>query len=626
MLFGEKAVSQNSLWGVITDKESSDTLIGASIYFPDLKKGSTTNQNGLFELTDLPKGSFLVEVRFIGYSIQAVKVDINGRTRMDFELEPTHKELNEVVITGTSAATQKAINPVQTTTINRVSLNQTSSTNIIDAISNQPGISQVTTGVSISKPVIRGLGYNRVIVLQNNVRQEGQQWGDEHGIEIDEFSIDKVEIIKGPGSLMYGSDAMAGAINLLPPNPVDKGRVTLNFLTSHHSNNNQQGYSLYNAGNLKGINWYLQGTRKVAGNYSNSNDGRVYNSGFDELNLNGSVGISKKLGYSQINFSTFNQNLALVRGERDSLGNFTKPVVVGDSVLIDTRVTDSDLSGYEIGIPRQSIRHHRISTSNKVILGKSRLALTFGFQQNERKEFEYHEEDGKIGEEAGLHLILNTINVDVAYHLPDLRGWETSLGINGFQQTSANRGEDFLIPEYSLIDAGIFAITRRTFDKLHLSGGLRYNTRTIDTHGLFLDADGKPVTGSDPNAALKFAAFNNTFSALAYSLGASYRFEKKVIGKLNLSSGFRAPNIDELGANGAHHGSLRYRRGNPELRPETSLQLDAGFLFNTKHISLEIGAFRNAIDDYIFSHKLYNSSGGDSVFVDASGDVFRRQR
>lgn len=615
ILSGWKAFSQNSLSGKITGKESKETLVGASIYFPDLKKGGTTNNDGLYKITDLPAGKFLIEIRHIGYSIQVLRIEINGETKMDFELEESHKELNEVVVTGVSAATEKAINPVQTITINKISLNQNSSTNIIDAISHKPGMSQITTGAGISKPVIRGLGFNRVVVLQNNIRQEGQQWGDEHGIEIDEFSIDRVEIIKGPGSLIYGSDAMAGVINFLPPNPIEAGKINANFMTSYHSNNNQLGYSLQNAGNIKGVHWLIQGTRKEAGNYSNAFDGKVYNSGFNETNLNGSVGIAKKWGYSIMNFSTFNQNLGLIKGERDSSGRFTQQTIIADTLLGYQTLTSSELKKGDIGIPRQQINHHRISSTSNFILGKSRLAVTLGFQQNHRREIEFHDHGGKIKEEVGLYFLLNTINYDIAFHLPELNGWETSVGVNGFQQSSVNLGEDYLIPEYSLFDAGVFAVTRKSFDKLHLSGGLRYNTRSIDAKELLLNSKGNATTLQDTTATLKFASFNNTFSAIASSIGASYQFKEKVIGKINVSSGFRAPNIAELGSNGAHHGTFRYEIGDPNLKPETSLQIDAGFLFDTKHISFELGAFQNTIQNYIFSQKLNSVFGGDSIGV-----------
>lgn len=624
MIWCTTIFSQNSLSGKITDKESKETLVGANIYFSDLKNGATSDKDGFYKVVDLPTGKFLIEVRFIGYEIQVLKIDINGETKMDLELEVSHTELSEVVITGTSSAIEKAINPIHTISMDKISLNQNSSNNIIDAISNKPGISQITTGVGNSKPVIRGLGYNRVVVLQNNIKQEGGQWGDEHGIEIDEFSVDRVEIIKGPGSLIYGSDALAGVINFLAPNPVEQGKINLNLFTSYHSNNNQQGYLLQNAGNIKGVHWLIQGTRKIAGNYSNAYDGKVFNSGFNETNLNGSVGIAKKWGYSHVNFSTFNQNLGIVEGERDIFGNFIKPVVVDDTLLEKQTVSSSDLKGYRLFIPRQSINHHRVSSTNKFFFGKSQLAVTLGLQQNRRKEFEFLEQPSSnnvnVEESASLYFLLNTFNYDIRYFLPELSRWETSVGVNGMHQNNQNKGIEFLIPEYSFFDADFFAVTQKTIGKLYLSGGLRYNTRSVDSKKLLLNDKGNPTTQMDSTTELKFTAFKNTFSALSYSTGCSYSFKKNAVAKINISSGFRAPNMAELGSNGHHEGTFRYEIGNPNLKPETSFQVDAGFLFNTKHISFEPGIFSNSIQNFIYAQKLNSVWGGDSIIVDKHGD------
>lgn len=615
-----QAYTQNSLSGIINNKETKETLIGASVYFPDLRKGATTDKDGLYRIEDLPPGKFLMEVKFIGYAAEVVKIEISGETKRDFEMEESHTELKEVVITGNSGATEKAVNPIQTIAIDRIALSQSASTNIIDAVSNKPGISQVTTGTSVSKPVIRGLGYNRVVVLQNNIRQEGQQWGDEHGIEIDEYSVDRVEVIKGPGSLMYGSDAMAGVINFLPANPVEAGKITANIMANYHSNNNLFGYSLQNAGNLRGIHWLVQGSGKQVGNYSNRYDGKVFNSGFNELNLNGSLGIAKKWGYSHVNFSTFNQSTGMVEGGRDSTGNFTRPVVVADTMLVEQTLTDNDLNGYALAIPRQVIAHHRISTTSSFIIGRSRFAVTLGAQQNHRREFGFlgHKYGNNIHfEEANtLYFLLHTLNYDATYFLPELSGWETSIGVNGMQQTNTNKGEEFLIPDYSLFDVGGFGITRKSFGKLHLSGGMRYTTRVVNARELVLNEDGQPVAAANSTSQVKFSSFKNTFSAYSYSVGTSYSFKENAIGKINISSGFRVPNMAELASNGHHEGSFRYERGNSELQPEKSLQSDAGILFNTRHISFELNGFGNSIKQFIFAQKLNSALGGDSIVID----------
>ena len=555
----------------------------------------------------------MIEIGYIGYSTQVLKIAIEGETKLDVTLSPSITEISEIVVTGTSASTERELNPIPTIVINNISSNETPSTNIIDAIAKQPGISQVTTGGAISKPVIRGLGYNRVVVLNNNIRQEGQQWGDEHGIEIDEYSVDRVEIIKGPGSLMYGSDAMAGVIHFLAPKPVEDGKIIGNLMANYQTNNNLMGYSGMNAGNIKGINWLARVSSKTAGNYSNSYDGKVYNSGFEELNFNGTVGINKKWGYSQLHFSRFSQSLGLVEGERDAFGNFIKPVVVNDTTIEEQTVTNNDLSGYQIGIPRQNIGHLKIGSTSKFFLKKSILSFNFAFQQNSRKEFA----DPFDEQAEELFFLLNTFNYDVKYLFPEMKKWQTSIGINGMQQSSQNKGEEFLIPEYNLIDAGIFAFTQKSFNKLHISGGFRYDVRSINSLPLYLNADDEPADVSDTSATVKFKDFNTTFSNISASIGASYRLTKKLTAKLNVSRGFRSPNMAELGSNGLHEGTFRYEVGNTQLKSETSIQIDAGLLYNSEHISFELALFNNSIQNYIFLQKLNSVFGGDSI-VDPS--------
>ncbi|MBL4715973.1 MAG: TonB-dependent receptor, partial [Bacteroidia bacterium] len=477
----------------------------------------------------------------------------------------------------------------------------------------KPGISQITTGGAISKPVIRGLGYNRVVVLNNNIRQEGQQWGDEHGIEIDEFSVERVEIIKGPGSLMYGSDAMAGVINFLAPKPVGQGVIISNMMANYQSNNNLQGYSAMNAGHIKSVNWLARISSKTAGNYQNRYDGKIYNSGFEELNFNGTIGINKKWGFSRLHISSFNQSLGLIKGERDELGNFIKLVPLNNNAIGEQSVDESDLTGYNIGIPRQRINHLRIASNSKFFFKNSMLSINMAGQQNKRKEFA----DPLDSEATELFFLLNTFNYDVKYLLPEKKNWLTSLGINGMAQSSYNKGEEFLIPEYNLFDAGIYLFTQKSFEKLYVSGGLRYDARNINSLPLYLDVDDQPTDDPTAISSVQFKDFNRTLSNYSASFGASYRLSKKLTAKLNVSRGFRSPNMAELGSNGIHEGTFRYELGNSMLNSETSIQLDAGLLYNSKHLSFELALFNNSIQNYIFLQKLNSTLGGDSI-IDSS--------
>jgi iron complex outermembrane receptor protein len=181
-------------------------------------------------------------------------------------------------------------------------------------------------------------------------------------------------------------------------------------------------------------------------------------------------------------------------------------------------------------------------------------------------------------------------------------------------QRSENRGEEYLIPEYDLFDAGVFAFTQKSFERIHVSGGLRYDLRQVNIDPLYLDDEGSPA---DTSGSVKFREFSTTFSNISASIGASYQVHKRLTAKLNFSRGFRSPNLAELSSNGVHEGTFRYELGNTRLNPETSLQLDAGLLYNSDHVSLELSLFNNAIADYIYLQKLNSVSGGDSI-VDPS--------
>ena len=598
------------LIGRVTDATTGEGLPGSTVLFDDLKQGTATGPDGSFTFANLPRGRFTVQVRSLGYNTVTQTVDTGNNQPLAIKMTVAATEIGQVVVTGVSQATQLRRSPIPTSVVDHVRLNQTSASNIVDAIAHTPGVSQITTGAAISKPVVRGLGYNRVITLNNGAKQEGQQWGDEHGIEIDEFSVDRAEIIKGPGSLLYGSDAMAGVINFLAPDPVAEGHITGLATASYQTNNRQQGYSFQNAGNLNGLNWLVRGTRKVAGAYQNRYDGRVYNSGFNEYDANGYVGLNKSWGYSHLTFSTFNQRLGLTEGARDANGRFTKEVPSGDSTLA-VPVSDNDLRGYGLAVPQQQINHLRIGTDNSFILGQNgaRIGLQVSYQQNLRREY------GNVFNpaETSLYFQLRTVDYSLRYFLAEKNGWNLNLGTSGLHQQNRNLGQEFLIPAYQVDEGGVFAVGKKTIGALDISGGLRYDVRRIAADGLWLDGRERPTTGTAPNAETKFPGFISTFRNYSGSIGAAYNLNEKLTVKGNISRGFRAPNIAELGSNGKHEGTIRYEIGNDNLQAETSLQIDAGVSYVTDHVRFSIDAFENSIDNYIFTRRLLTASGADSL-------------
>ena len=588
--------------GKITDAKNGEALQGASIYIPDAKTGAISNTNGEYTIKNIAPGYYLVEVSSIGYASIAVQLHITGNMQKDFALSPSVIENEGVTVTGVSTATKLRRTPTPVTIIRKSELTQVTATNLIDAISKTPGVSQITTGPSISKPMIRGLGYNRVVVLNDGVRQEGQQWGDEHGIEIDEYSVNKVEVLKGPASLIYGSDAMAGVINILTNVAVPEGTIKGNIIGNYQTNNSMRGLGANIAGNKNGFNWKVYGSLKAAGDYKNKYDGKVFNSRYKERNFGGYIGYNGNWGYSHLLLSSYHQEPGLIEGDRDeTTGKFTR-VVNENGTEVTQIASGDDYKGTSPEIPRQRIGHFKIATDSRFNIGKGKLDLNLGYQNNKRKEF------GNVlaPDDPDLYFDLSTFTYSFQYHLPAMSGWQTAIGINGMQQSNNNKAEEVLIPEYRLFDIGGYVYLQKNFDRFTVSGGLRFDNRNLHSKALM------------ENNEVKFKAFTRSFSNISGSACISYEAGKAITLKFNIARGFRAPAIAELGSNGAHEGTNRYEYGDQHLKSETSLQFDGGIDINTSHVSLTASAFVNMIDHFIFYRKLESVAGGDSL-INADG-------
>jgi len=598
-----------TLQGKVTDKATGGGLPGVEIYFPDLKKGTTTDIDGIYTIENLPVTKALIQVSFIGYKLIAETIDLATTTTKDFMLEEAVMELNEVVVTGLSKSAEKRRTPTPITTISTAELRALNASNIIDAIASRPGIDQVTTGPGISKPVIRGLGFNRVVVVNDGIRQEGQQWGDEHGIEIDEYGVNRVEILKGPASLAFGSDAMAGVINFLPAPTLPKGKISGSVLANYQTNAGLIGGSADLAGNINDYIWDVRYSGKESHAYQNAYDGYVFNSGFKENNLSGILGVIKSWGYSNIHFSVYDMMPGIVEGERDSAsGQFIKPVAIGGEEG-EAIATEDDFRSYTPQVPFQKIHHYKAVSNSSFVLGNGSLKTILGWQQNRRQEY------GEIltPDEYGLYFFLNTVNYDIRYNLPELNKWNISVGANGMYQKSQNKGTEFLIPDYHLFDFGIFALARKSFEKLDVSGGLRFDTRQEKADALYLDAFGERTDHPDGDSFLQFSDIDAQFQGFSGSIGATYQFSEQVFAKLNLSKGFRTPNIAEISANGVHEGTVNYIIGVPTLKAESSWQWDFALGVNSHYITAELDLFSNKINNYIYLEKLSRSMGGDSL-------------
>lgn len=485
--------------------------------------------------------------------------------------QDTCVEINEVVVTGLTGTTKMKYSPTPITVVNKATLRNQSSTNIIDAISRQPGITQVTTGGAISKPVIRGLGYNRVVVVNDGIRQEGQQWGDEHGIEIDAESVNSVEILKGPASLRYGSDAMAGVIIFHDAPQLNADGLKATVTTEYQTNNGLYDYS--GALQKRQGDWFY-GTRisqTRAHAYKNKYDHYVFGSQFLSNAFSANVGRHHDLGQSQLKLSAYHLTPSIVEGERDEYGQF--------------KTSENEYNPKSYGqksLPYQKIFHFKAVLDNTFNIADGSLKAIVAYQQNRRKEYEEFDQ-------AGLDLKLNTVNYDVHYHTPLLNEWQFVTGVGGMYQQSENKGSEYLIPDYDLFDIGLFATASRTFNQWTISGGLRADHRHLHVDGLIDEGN------------RRFSEFSRNINGYTGSVGFIYNITSRMNFRANTSRGFRSPNISELSSNGIHEGTARYEIGESKLKPEYSTQFDVGFDYSSYFISLQLSLFANHIDHFIFA-------------------------
>ena len=485
-----------------------------------------------------------------------------------------HLNLNELTVTGVTGDTKLKHATAPVSIITAQALRATTSTNIIDAISHQPGVSQLTTGGSISKPIIRGRGYNRVVVMSEGVSQEGQQWGDEHGVEVDGSSVGSVEILKGPASLMYGSDAMAGVVILhAQPTPAE-GEMRANVSSEYQTNNGLFGYNLSMAGNQRGFVWDARFSDKMAHAYKNKYDGYVSGSQFRERAGRLLLGVNKAWGHSRLTWTAYHLTPSIIEGERDA--------VTGE--LLGSSASPKS---YAKSLPFQQVKHYKLVWDNSLNLPSGFLKAIVGYQQNRRQEFEESADDYE------LFFKLHTLTYDLRYVTAEWDGWKFSGGLGGMYQKSGNEGEEYLIPDYRLFDFGLYATaTKAVGERWTLNGGVRYDYRGL--HGYELDEEGE----------LRFRDFTRHFNGLTGSLGAVCNISDHFNLRLNLARGFRTPNMSELSANGVHEGSIRYELGNRQLKAEYSLQADLGLDFTSRYVSAQVAFFANRIDNYIFTHRL----------------------
>ncbi|MFM7431820.1 MAG: TonB-dependent receptor [Flammeovirgaceae bacterium] len=463
-----------------------------------------------------------------------------------------------------------------------------------------PGIMAIQTGVGIAKPVIRGMSGARVALIDNGIKQEGQQWGTDHGLEIDQFNVDRVEVIKGPVSVLYGSDGIGGVINIYPSYMPKTNSINGDVLVNYKTNNDLVGTSLKLQGNKNDVYAIARFTYQDYSSYRVPADdftyngyvlpiynNRLKNTAGREINFSVLTGIKRKWGFSRVYVSNFNQNAGFF------VGAFGVPRAYQ---LFD------DGKPRKVDIPNQQINHLKIISNTFIALKENYLEIDLGYQLNSRNEFSRPHAHGTADNRFGnlaLGLNLQTITANMRFTHTISQKFKSIYGFNAQYQTNQKTGHEFLIPKYNATNVGVFIFSEyKVNSRFLVSGGLRLDAAWQNSERHFrpsYDAQLNYIKDAQVSPALR----RNYFSASG-SVGTAYTFNELWELKTNIGSAFRIPVISELAANGVHHGTFRHEQGDSTLSPERGYMLDLGLYFKKKKVDIDFTPFFNYFDNYIY--------------------------
>ena len=565
--------SQNILVGNVTDL-NNNPIVGVDIYAPNLHRGTTTDENGTYILKNLPSGSIKIVFAFLGFKsvVKSIKFD-KTEIELNVSLEESVFNMDEVIVsTPFNKLQSENVMKVEHRTIQQ--LQRHGAATLIEGISNIAGVSQVSTGNSIGKPVIRGLSGNRVLIYSQGVRLENQQFGDEHGLGLNDAGVESVEVIKGPASLLYGSDALGGVLYFNPERFAHNNSIESTISQKYFTNTLGTSSTFNFKASAEQIKFLAIASYDSHIDYKIPNGNRVTNTRFNEYDIKTGLQYNDDQFSSTLRYNYNLLNLGINEGE------------IGDNST--HRNPD---------FPKQQVHNHILSFHNHLFFKNSSLDADIGYLINDRSEFE-------DSNSASLRMLLKTLNYNVKYNLPKFHNIETIIGVQGMHQTNTNKADEILIPDATTNDIGVFGTGNFEWEKNIIQAGIRFDNRSIKTisYGVFGNIDFVDT-------------LDRSFTSYTASLGYKRDITERAILRINLATGFRAPNLAELASNGVHEGTNRFEIGNVNLTNEQNYQFDVAFEYKNNHIELFANGFYNTINDYIFISPNGEILGNNDVFV-----------
>ncbi|MVM29950.1 TonB-dependent receptor [Spirosoma sp. HMF4905] len=576
------------LSGKILGTENREPLIGATVYVRELSTGAVADSSGFFQIDRVCPGKYTLVYQFVGYKTRELLVRVTKDsvvTGASVQLAPENQTLQEVIVTEHRSEAQQLLQTQ--VSLSGAALDQTRGQSLGESLKSLAGLYSIQTGPSISKPVIHGLYSNRIIILNNGIRQEDQQWGTEHAPQVDQFLAARLTVIKGAASIRYGSDAIGGVILVEPkPMPTQVGiGGEVNVVGGTNGGLGVASGMLEGAFDKKlaGLSWRLQGTVKRSG-YVRTPNYYLENTSYHENNFSGDLHYDHRNWGTEVFYSQFDTKVGLFTGAQVGSLADLYAAISSPQPLVQPGFS------YALDRPYQDVQHDLLKVRAYIHGAKGgTLTATFARQQNTRREYDYVSFSGALNPELYLKLVTHTTDL-VWEHAPiktkTAGQWSGSLGFNGITQGNV-RQYLFLIPNFRNYGAGLFAIERYAVGPWTVEGGLRYDYRWLRAY--FLDEATKQT----------YSETHNWQNANG-SLGVAYQLRPDLTLTANLSTAWRAPNVADLYSNGLHQSAVAYERGNPNLQPEQAYNGNLVLAYAGKRLSGEIGIYNNLINNYIY--------------------------
>ncbi len=598
--------------GTVQDEATKQPIVGAVVFVKELNKGVSTDARGFYKISNICEGKYTIVGRIVGYAEKSYVVNLVHEAQQTIKLTETELHLASIDIKA-----QKIENLTQTkNTLENSALDQTRGQSLGEALKQISGVTTLQTGSSIAKPVIHGMHSNRVLILNNGVRQEGQQWGSEHAPEIDPFVAKRITVLKGAAGVRYGSDAIAGVITLEPEALPDSNKISGEINSVYFTNGNQfvtsgiieGGFksselktvrrailsSELNSPNSKktksipySFGYRVQGTYKRGGDISTPNY-RLANTGISEINYSLSSNYKRKNFTSEVFFSQFNTKIAVFSGSHiGNVSDLVEAIKRGNPLPVYT----PEKFTYAIDRPFQDVQHNLLKLKNTLKNRYGVLSLTLGRQYDFRKEVDILRGDRNLTQIFKL----TTYSGEMIFeHKPFLKLLTGSVGISSLYQENLTTGtlteprsSTVLIPNFRNATTGIFLIERIVRNNWEIESGFRYDIRNLNVYRI-------------PRGEQNVKQNNQNNQNFTGTLGANYRPNARWNFMGNISSAWRAATVNELYSDGVHHGAASFERGNENLVPEVALNTSFTANYVSKNFQAELHFYNNFINNFIF--------------------------